>query len=216
MDGTMRRAIGISAITHFLVFVALIIVSMRTVRPAIQETIYSVSLMELPSVTTLKAMDVIEQIRPPEKIKPMPPIEVERMKPREKRVDVEEAREVEVAKRTEPQVSEETVTGVGGIRVEGKEFEYPHYFEIIRRRLQANFHNPYSARGDDRLKATIYFQITASGTIVNTRVEETSGFSAFDRAAKRAVLASNPFPELPEGYTGDILGVHCDFLSARE
>jgi TonB family protein len=211
----MNRAIGISLITHLLVIALFTVISLRSGTPYIETTVYTVSLMEFPTISSLKALDVTEKVRRTEPIKPLPPIDVEKIKPREKRVDVEEAKEVEVAKRTEPVVEEE-VSEIGGIRVEGKEFEFPHYFEIIKRRLQSNFHNPYTTKGGKRLKATVYFQITDSGAVVNTTVEDPSGFSAFDRAAKRAVLASNPFPRLPEGYSGDILGVHCDFLSARE
>lgn len=212
----MRRAIQFSALAHILVVVMLIIISLRSDRPSFETVVYTVKLMEFPTVTPLKALDVKEQIRETESIKPLPPVDVERIKTREKRVDEEKEKEVEVARRTEPVVEEEEVSGVGGIRVEGKEFEFPYYFEIIQRRLQQNFHNPYSTLGDSKLKTTIFFQITASGNIVNAGVEQSSGYPAFDRAAKRAVLASNPFPDLPDGYESDVLGVHCDFLSASE
>jgi TonB family protein len=214
----MRRAIGLSFLGHVVVIGILTAISLRSGRVDLETAVYSVSLIEYPTMAPLKALDVKEQIREPERVKPLPPVEVERVKTREKRVDVKEAKEVEVAKKTQPEpaVEGEKGTGVGGIRVAGKEFEYPHYFEIIRRRLQSNFENPYTTRGGEILKATVYFQITASGSIVNTNVERTSGFPAFDQAARRAVLASNPFPRLPDGYSGDILGVHCDFLSARE
>jgi len=212
----MRRAIRLSFLAHLLVITLMALISLRSGKPNFETMVYSVKLLEFPAVTSLKALDVKEQVREIEPIKPLPPVEVERIKTREKRVDEEREKEVEVAKKTEPVVEEEGVSGIGGIRVEGKEFEFPYYFAIIQRRLQLNFHNPYSSRGDVKLKATIFFQITASGDIINEGVEHSSGYPAFDRAARRAVLASNPFPELPEGYRSDILGVHCDFLSARE
>jgi TonB family protein len=212
----MRKALAFSFLTHLLVFVLLTVVGLQTGKHVLDATVYTVRLMEFPSVTPLKALDVTDQVRQTERQKPLPPVEVERIKTREKRVDEEKDQEVEIAKRTEPVVEKEEVTGVGGIRVEGKEFEFPYYFEIIRRRLQLNFRNPFTGRDEARLRTTVFFQITSTGSIVNTDVEQPSGFSAFDRAARRAVLASGPFPPLPEGYSGDILGVHCDFLSARE
>ncbi len=212
----MRRALAFSFLAHLLVMILLAAAGLRTGEHVLEATVYTVRLMEFPSVTPLKAMDVREQVRQAEPQKPLPPVEVERVKPRQKRVDEEKAQEVEIAKRTEPVSDQEALTGIGGIRIEGKEFEFPHYFEIIRRRLQTNFHNPVTGMGEAKLKATIFFQITATGSIVNTGVEQGSGFSSFDRAAMRAVIASSPFPPLPEGYSGDILGVHCDFLSARE
>jgi TonB family protein len=211
----MKRALLLSLLAHVAVGSVLTLISLRTPRRAIETPVYNVRLIEMPSMSTLKALEVRDRVRPSEPVRTLPPVEVARVKTRKEEVEPEEAREVEVARRTEPAVEEAVETGVGGIRVEGEEFEFPYYFEIIRRRLQSNFRNPLGARVDEALRATIYFQITASGNIVNTRVETPSGFSTFDRAAKRAVLASRPFPPLPDGYDGDILGVHCDFLSAR-
>ena len=212
----MRRAILFSSFAHIVAVTLLTLVSLRTSKPDVVNTIYSVRLIQFPEISTLEALDVTKEVRETELMKPMPPVEVKRIKTREKRVDEKEAREVEVVKKTEPLAEKKEIHGVGGLRVEGKEFEYPYYFEIVRRRLQSNFRNPYSRGGGRLLKATIFFQITASGTIINASVELAAGFPAFDRAATRAVLASNPFPELPEEYSGDILGVHCDFMSARE
>jgi TonB family protein len=212
----MKRALLLSSLAHVLVCGVLTIIGLRTVRPTVPPSVYTVRLIEYPSVKMLQAQEMPEQLRRTEPVKPLPPVEVERVKTRKERVDPEEAEEVEVARRTEPEVETGNEIGVGGIRVEGKEFEFPYYFEIIRRRLQSNFRNPLGARVDERMSATIFFQITQSGNIVNARVENPSGFSAFDRAAKRAVLASHPFPPLPEGYDGDILGVHCDFLSSPQ
>jgi len=213
---TMRTAIGLSLLTHRAFGTMIALISLHSNGAELVGEIYSVRLLEFPTVAELKVPDVIDQVRRTEPVKPMPPVEVERIKARKERVDVKGSRAVEVAKKTGLATKEGRKSGIGGLRVEGKEFGYPYYFEIVRRRLQMNFHNPYVTAGGAIVKTTIFFQITTSGRIINTRVEKTSGYPAFDQAARRAVLASNPFPSLPEPYQGDVLGVHCDFLSARE
>jgi len=212
----MKRAIAISSLAHLLILMSMALIGRIPVSPSFESAIYTVNLIEFPSVSSLNALDAPMPARRSEPVEPMPPAEVERIKTREKRVDEGEAREVEVASRTEGKGAGEGVTGGSGIRVEGNGFDYPFYFEIIRRRLQANFYHPGTGRSEEKLKTTVYFQITASGAIVNTRVEYSSGTPVFDQVAKRAVLASNPFPPLPETFGGDLLAVHCDFFSSQD
>jgi TonB family protein len=59
--------------------------------------------------------------------------------------------------------------------------------------------------------ATIHFVIARNGTIRDVEITQASGSSTFDRAARRAVIESNPLPPLPFQYTGTELGVHLKF-----
>jgi protein TonB len=54
----------------------------------------------------------------------------------------------------------------------------------------------------------VVFRIHQDGSITDLRVEQSSGFSAFDLAAMRAVSNAAPFPPLPRAYRHDSLGVN--------
>jgi len=75
-------------------------------------------------------------------------------------------------------------------------------------RLSANWYRPPATPG---ASCVVRFTVAKSGRILQADVERSSGEAAFDRAALRAVLSSNPLPPLPFEYNDEKLGVHLKF-----
>ena len=101
--------------------------------------------------------------------------------------------------------------GFGGrgsiVNLDGANFEYAYYLSIVQDRIGSNWVRSYVGRG----KVRVYFRIKRNGNIVGSMIEESSGDVGLDRLALRAISASSPLPPLPEGYTGDNLGIHIWF-----
>ncbi len=101
--------------------------------------------------------------------------------------------------------------GFGGhgsvVNLDGANFEYSYYLSIVQDRIGSNWVRTYIGKG----KVKIYFRIKRNGNIVGAMIEESSGDVGLDRVALRAITASSPLPPLPEGYTGDNLGIHIWF-----
>ncbi len=91
--------------------------------------------------------------------------------------------------------------------VDGANFEYSYYLGLIQNRIGSNWVRSYIGRG----KVKVYFRIARSGKIESAIIEQSSGDAGLDRLALRAVTASDPLPPLPEGYAGDVLGIHIWF-----
>jgi TonB family protein len=57
----------------------------------------------------------------------------------------------------------------------------------------------------------VFFEIGRDGKMSRIRVEKRSGHLRFDKSAYDAILASNPFPRLPDNFSGEKLGIHIAF-----
>lgn len=86
-------------------------------------------------------------------------------------------------------------------------FEYSYYLAILKEKVGSNWVRNYIGEG----KVKVYFQIKKNGSISDAIIEESSGNVGLDKLALRAVLNSSPLPPLPEGYSGDKLGIHLWF-----
>ena len=87
-------------------------------------------------------------------------------------------------------------------------FPFDYYVTQFLNRLSANWYKPAAPPGTS---CVVRFAITRSGRITDAEVETPSAHAAFDRAALRAVLSSNPLPPLPFEFNEDKLGVHLKF-----
>ena len=96
-------------------------------------------------------------------------------------------------------------SGVTGL--EGGDFPYTVYIDRMRNLIGTHWFRPQGGTST----TTVYFVIDRDGTLRDARNETSSGNSAFDRAALRAILESSPLPPLPFGYNGTFLGVHLTF-----
>jgi TonB family protein len=81
-----------------------------------------------------------------------------------------------------------------------QEFQFPPYLLIVRDKVERNWNPPPGAKG---AKVKVTFRVLRSGRVGEANLQESSGNFYFDQAAMRAILASSPFPPLPEGFFKD-------------
>ncbi len=101
--------------------------------------------------------------------------------------------------------------GLGGIpggSMFDQDFEYAYYQRQMIARIQANWQQ-IPVRGEARV--VVRFTIHRDGSISAADIEESSGQNLLDRAALRAVILGEPFPQLPDSYPRDQVGVHLLF-----
>jgi TolA protein len=77
------------------------------------------------------------------------------------------------------------------------EFKFPPYLAIVRDKVERNWNPPPGAKG---VKVKVTFKVLRSGRVGEANLQESSGNFYFDQAAMRSILASSPFPPLPEGF----------------
>jgi protein TonB len=94
--------------------------------------------------------------------------------------------------------------GAGGI---SKDFPYPWYVKILRRKLW----EAWESGGVTDRECIVRFSILKDGSIDKLRVDRGSGDSDYDAGALRAVEVAAPFPPLPEGYQKSSLPVFMNF-----
>lgn len=103
------------------------------------------------------------------------------------------------------------VPGIGAAGVtalEGGDFPYDAYIERMISLVGTRWFRP---RLQGEPLTTLYFVIERGGAVRDVKIEKSSGNTAFDRAAFRAVREASPLPPLPFSYTGTYLGVHLTF-----
>ncbi len=71
---------------------------------------------------------------------------------------------------------------------------------------------PESARLGEKGRVAIVFEIIKDGSVPELRLVGSSGSEPLDRAALASIRASNPFPPLPEEFTGNHLVLQFIFL----
>ena len=107
-------------------------------------------------------------------------------------------------------------TGPAGIGLGGapggslfdQDFEYAYYQRQMIARIQAKWQQ---IPVEGQAKVVIAFTIHRDGSISSTEVENSSGHPPLDHAARRAVILAEPFPQLPDSYPRDRVGVHLLF-----
>jgi protein TonB len=76
------------------------------------------------------------------------------------------------------------------------------YEALLRDRVARNWSSQdLDARIRNRVAVT--FEIARNGSIRNVRVTQSSGNFAMDQSAQRAIMQSNPLPELPREFERD-------------
>ncbi len=101
-----------------------------------------------------------------------------------------------------------SVQGASVAGIDAAYFPFDYYVSQMLNRLSANWYRPPAPPGTG---CVVRFTVAKSGRILSAEVERPSGQAAFDRAALRAVLSSNPLPPLPFEYNENELGVHLRF-----
>ena len=96
----------------------------------------------------------------------------------------------------------------------GQQNELPElqsYLSLVHEKIARNWNPPPGVR-EARSKVT--FKIIRSGRVSDVKLVEASGNFYFDQAANRSILASSPFPQLPEEYPREYLEISADLAPA--
>jgi len=205
----LKRELIISYSAHAIIIIIAFLITAFSRPMKLPDKVYSVQIVAAPQPEPKKVEEKKPEPEPePEEIpepEPKPQIETKpEPKPNPKPQPKPEPKPAEVPKpkQTSPQ-------GTGHITVDGQNFKDDYYLNLIYMKVYRNWLPPVSGR---EMTATIYFKILRSGDVKDAKVEKRSGASTFDERALRTILVSAPFPELPETYTGDHLGVHFEFI----
>jgi len=168
------------------------------------QKVYSVKILAAPQPETPK---VKPEPEPKQEVEPEPEPVIEPEPEAQPKVETK-PKEKPKEKEKPSQKKNENTQGEGHITVDGADFDNDYYLGLIYRKVYRNWITPSTA---SKLSATVYFQLTREGEVENARLEKRSGSPSYDRKALRTILASSPFPGLPDDYNGDMLGIHFEF-----
>ena len=195
----MRKALFISFTVHVFLFLLLWRVGWKRVSEIYVPQVYQVQLIAMPQV-----------VAPPEEETPTVEVETIPPPPDEKKKLKPKPQQAKVQPESAQSPAGESLSSVRTDEL----FEFPYYLRLMIGKISRNWRNPYSGRGE-KVLATVYLQVLRDGTIISPRVEKSSGVPTFDRAALRAVIISNPLPQLPPDYQEQQLTVYIDFEYIR-
>jgi protein TonB len=101
-----------------------------------------------------------------------------------------------------------TGTQFEGLAFDTANFKYAYYTNTIIKSIGRRWQWSESY---GRLRALVYFRILKDGSATSIELKESSGDESFDKNAERSVQLASPFAPLPDGYSGDSLGVYFEF-----
>lgn len=222
---TIKRALLLSLCLHAVLFVA---TAPRFQRKTVRYWLSTpVELMSLPAAEKAVA-------KPAEQVKPVPETKKAKEPKKIQEKQTELKKEIIIAKakkkaaepkpetKTVPQAAPAPVPAVAApaktqstaIVPDVHDFPFLYYLNIIQKKVTANWNFDYE--GTVHQKVVVFFKIDKTGKVYDQKVEQSSGISFLDQSAIRAVLLSNPFPPLPDEYSGSFLGVHFGFEFKKE
>jgi periplasmic protein TonB len=88
------------------------------------------------------------------------------------------------------------------------------YIQAAKRRVDPNWDKmaiDSGVRNSTALHTAVSFSINRDGTLKNIRITQSSGNLSWDNASLRAIMNSNPLPQLPPDYQGPEVAVTWDF-----
>jgi len=209
------KGLGPYVVASLVLHAALSVIYVRAVSgarvPSPRVPVYRVSLVELPAQEPEPEPVKPERVEP--EVKPVKPEKVpEKPRPRKEKPKEEPKEEPKPEPKAEEKPEETKTVSSGPVTVEAEDFLFAYYLALIENRVGSRWNPPRGlVSGGRRPVATVRFEILRSGRVAGARIAESSGIDFFDRAALRAVNESDPFPELPEGFTGDRLSVNFVF-----
>ncbi len=98
--------------------------------------------------------------------------------------------------------------GAGMVTLNVADFPYAYYIQLIHRKIQER----WEGRAIEGRQPEVIFEIERNGRLRRVAVGKTSGNSAYDQLAMRAISEANPFPPLPEGFVKPTLTVGLQFI----
>lgn len=197
-----------SFIIHLILIFALLLSPVSKRSGKIKEMQYKVSLSYLPvkkAENNIKPEKVEKIQTKKEKSEVIPNVEKKQVEKKSEQMKPLKSEKKESLPRQEENIS------VQGTKLEGLDapyFPFNYYLTQILSFISSNWYKPPVP---EDTYCVIYFVISKSGRIIDAKVEKSSENSVFDRAALRAVLASNPLPPLPFDFYEEKLGIHLRF-----
>lgn len=92
-----------------------------------------------------------------------------------------------------------------------KGFDFGPYADKVVRKVRENWFVPMNAYLGMKGVVHFRFYIHRDGSISELQMVESSGIGAYDRSARLAVTGTVPYPQLPEEFTEDKVGVNFFF-----
>jgi len=218
--GELRRAVLFSFISHVIFFFAVLFLVVQGSPRFVVPPSYRVKLVDLPPNAANLPPTMSEQVAhaPAPVVKPqaMPTAKAAPAKagvrpapslPAAVRKDAMPELDTKPAKKAVEEAEPAQPSAAAGMKQESvavasttQEFQFPPYLLIVRDKVERNWNPPPGAKGT---KVKVTFRILRSGRVGEANLQESSGSFYFDQAAMRAILASSPFPPLPEGFFKD-------------
>ncbi len=214
----MRSSLLTSLIAH-AVFLGLIVFPAFWTGKPVMTQVLNVKLIaeEKPKPAPPKPKpEVVEEKKAPEPEKKVEPKMT--YKPKKKTTTKKTETKPKTAAEKKPEAKKEATGSSAGstVRVDDPDFRFAYYLEIIKERVSSNWSPPPISGAGASTNSVIYFRISKSGAIADTKVEKKSGYDLFDKAAIRAVKLCDPLPPLPAGFKSKWLGVHFEFEQTSE
>jgi protein TonB len=205
-----------STVVHLALVIGLFLYGRTTPRYVVGPDAMQVSVVDIGSLprATQPAPREPEPARDAAKLEPTDDVGVKVEPPRpDKKRPPEEPKEKLPPPR--PALSFESVGNSGlkaAVGLDDADFEFTYYLMLIRNRVAENWTPPNGIpAGGQPIRATVLFRIARDGSLSGIRLESASGAEYFDRSVMRAIVLSNPMPGLPDGWSGNSLGVHFGF-----
>jgi TonB family protein len=218
--GELTRAVLFSSISHVIFFFAVLFLVAQGSPRFVVPPSYRVKLVDLPpnaanlpptmseQVAHAPAPVVKPQAIPKAKAapakagaRPAPSLPAAIRKDAMPELDTKPAKKaVEEAEPAQPSAAAGKKQESVAVASTTQEFQFPPYLSIVRDKVERNWNPPPGAKG---AKVKVVFRVLRSGRLGEAKLQEASGNSYFDRAAMRAILESDPFPPLPEGFFKD-------------
>jgi TonB family protein len=215
--GELNRAILFSFISHVIFFFAVLFLVVQGSPKFVVPPSYRVKLVDLPpnaanlpptmseQAAHATAPVVKPQAMPKAKVapakavaKPAPSRPAAVRKDAMPELDTKPAKKaVEEAEPAQPYADAGKKQEAVAVASTTQEFQFPPYLLIVRDKVERNWNPPPGAKG---AKVKVTFRVLRSGRVGEANLQESSGNFYFDQAAMRAILASSPFPPLPEGF----------------
>jgi len=213
--GELTTAILFSFITHLIFFFAALFLVVQGTPRFVVPPSYRVKLVDLPRDAANLPPTMSEQAA-----QPAAPVVKPQAQPKAKAPGKAAAKaapsarpaavrkdampELDAKKGSKKPVEESESTAPAGRKQESvavasttSEFQFPPYLAIVRDKVERNWNPPPGVKG---AKVKVVFRVLRSGRVGEAKLQDASGNFYFDQAAMRAILASSPFPPLPEGF----------------
>jgi TonB family protein len=215
--GELAAAVLFSFFIHSIMFIAAIFLVVQGAPRVLVPPSYRVKLVDLPTDVANLTPTMSEQasqpaapvVKPQEKQKMKTPAKVagKPARPRPSPVSKNALPELDT-KKPATKAAEETAPAqppeTAGKKQESvavasttSEFQFPPYLLIVRDKVERSWSPPPGVKG---ARVKVMFKVLRTGRVGEAKLVESSGNFYFDQAAMRAILASSPFPPLPEGF----------------